>query len=397
MIDQYNWSREDKFLSIFLDEEGSFGKGSNNWIILNTRETVHKQEPFNSKNPIIVLRYLMLKKQFLKKDFPWNKLEFNKKNRTIKMIGCSIKSRDQEIIKSAQNGIMTFEEVMKASILEFTKKTNFQIMFVFENKWIRRINFENSEITSSRLTLYNAKQTKNPECIIADEPFIHEFEGAISSKEFGEKIGIPGETLKEIALNIDFTKQKNIFIPLPSPDFSFTLNSFPGRKRLWKQRWILAVGLCLYIYFSLLEYLISTANEEKKLAIEDLQKKIYGDQNLKLKKEFLSVFLKKSWNSHKSSVKKIEALKELTSQGFYAQMIAGSKEPKLQLTLKPNELTSPQEVLQKFASLENNLKKSLKNATIKVIKPPYGVEKSKGEMRKKSSVTSKIEIIWDKK
>ncbi len=381
-------------MGIFIDEEGPISYGLNDWIILNTRETLHKIEPLHSKNPLIIMRFLYLKKQALKKDFPWHNARFNARTKTVKSTGCSLKPRDQALAQNIKHGLITFEEVMKTSILKFTQKQRVDIMFVFENGWTRRISFENGEIVSSRLTLLTAKQTKHAEFIIADDPFSHEFENALSSAEFGEKIGTSYKTLKEIACHLLFLKEKDIFIPKPAPDFAFSIDSFHGKKRLWRQGLIFGVMLCVYAYYEFSAHLICQENDQKNVDIQHLQKEISTDEQLKRKKDFLSLSTQKHWDTLGSPLEKIKDLKDLTHGGFYAQMIKGSKGPKMMLTLRPTHVLSQHETLQKFASLEKNLKLSLKDAKISVLKPPYGLEKLKVETNKKPSVTAKIEIVW---
>ncbi len=89
--------------------------------------------------------------------------------------------------------------------------------------------------------------------------------------------------------------------------------------------------------------------------------------------------------------------------GFYAQVMNWEIQTgeKIKLVLKPVNTKYPKEILRNFADLGQALKKNLSAAEVIVHKPPFGIERTKGEMRKtlkkKPSSRAKIEIIWNKK
>jgi hypothetical protein len=377
----------------FLDEEGLLSPEKIDWVIMNTRETLYHQEKVQSGNFLILLRIFLLKKRALEKQFAWSCLKFDWRTKTLASVGCSLKSRDLIVESQVQEGFVLFEEVMREPILKFTNRKDFQILFVFQNGWMRRIIFENAQIVSSRLTFFNVGQPLKADFIICDEEMMQYATEAISSRAFGEKMEIKSDNLKEIALQIHFLARKNLFLPEPSAGFKFSLFSFHGRKRLWKSFQILGMLIFLGMAYALTWYEFWVLNDQKDLEIKHLEREISIDEGLKSKKEFVSIFTKKKWNKAAPLLDRFKSLDLLGQNGFYASEVSLSSQ-NIKLTLKPSYTESPSQTLQKFFHLQKTLKNVFPGATIIIHKPPYGIEKSRGERRKKPSVNAKIEINW---
>jgi hypothetical protein len=385
----------------FLDEEGIDQKQNHfDWIIVNTRETLHTRDFVDSWNLLILWRFLSLKKKGLQDNFKWKNIKFFFKKSIFLTTGICLKTRDEYLEKIVSQGFVTFEEVIKEKILTFAGKDNFQAIFVFENRWIRFIQFEGKQIISSRLTALNTSLTSEidkADFIICDEKILPELPSSISSKDFGEKIGVEGENLKDIITKIHFWKNKKILIPSPSKNFSYGITSFHGKKQilnLSKIAFLCAALWGIYFYAD-----PSSQIQDLDIKISSLKTQIIQDSALKTKQEFLNLFHKNKWQSLISPLSLVKKLGSLPEKGFHLIEFSYLNQNftyKISMSLKPNEDASQDIILTKFSDLKSDILKPFGDATLTVSKPPFGVLK-KNSHHKLPTSTAQIEILLRQK
>ncbi len=363
-------------MNMFLDDEGvsSKGEGGLNWLIVNTRQTMHKRHKIDSTNPFIVWRMMYLESLKIP-DFQWKKVIFDRKNKSILSVGCAFKSLGEDLIP--YDGVITFEEAINDSILKFVPETllSFQIIFVFENDVIRCIEFQDRKILSSRLlsSLPEAREG----FIVSDKD--------IENVEIIRTIDFCGSlTLKDHVLKMDFYKVRNLLNP--PEDFPFSYSSYHGKERAKKHifAFVLIGFLSLLVQFqsSFLNY---QSNQIMK-NIKSIEFSLAQNKSLQQKKDFFKEYFKKKWNTKDSILSHLNELGFIVESGFYVYDLAIINSDRIHMILKP--FTENSQVLLKFQTLEKKFK-SLKSRFF-IHKPPYGLEKGK----KKSCSKSKIEIVW---
>ena len=393
-------------MNYFIDEEGAVQENSLSegvhGIILNTHENTIAFD----KVSLFAIPWLFFGKlKECNKENHWFQLKYIFRMKGLLQIKSSFKEKNKLLENTFVDRVVVFEQLMEKDICALLKKngkTSGSIAFVFNNQWVRMVVVQENIIIQSRLIRQDFLDIDTVDFVVVDTNIKMGGAKILSLKDF-----FPLESdsdLKMLSFSI-LKEHQNQYLQ-PCENFVLSLSEF--YKKLFRKR-ILNSFIVFSIIFSACFFHQSFFLETvKKLndSIEENLKTLNSDPLIKQKKKYISVFEKRGWGHIGSPLKNLSDF-HLQEYGFYVEGLSwkinsGNEKikEKYSFILKPILEEKDHEILKKFSQMEIFLKKMPGLKELMLLKPPFGVDKTKGELSKekkqKSSSKVKIELIWGK-